>query len=292
MGDIQLNRLKDPLFWERAWIKDREHSPFRRGEKTLQDTVDMWNKRADNFQKSVIGKSGDRRVKRVLDWLEKQGVELAGKEVLDIGTGPGAFTFAFAERCRTVVALEPAKEMVKYLQSEVSRRGYNNVQVVQNTWEEVDLKEEGFLDRFDLVFASMSPGINNYDTITKALDCTTEYFYHSSFAGLRESNFLKKLWPILYDDNPPDWSDQAIFVFNLLYTMGLQINFEVWEDYRTIELTMSEATVSIKDMLRTYGKEPPYPEEKIREFVQANMSNEVMVRQNRNRLGQILARKN
>lgn len=291
MGDIQFGKLKDPLFWEKAWSMDRENSLFRRGKKKLQDTVNFWNKRADNFQKNVMGKKGDKRVQRVLDWLEKQGVELAGKEVLDIGAGPGAFSLALAQRCRAVVALEPAEEMVKYLQSEISRNGCSNVQVIQNTWEETDLKEEELLGRFDLVFASMSPGINNLDTIQKALDCTKEYFYYSSFAGLRESDLLKKFWPVLYDDNLPAWPDQVIFVLNLLYTLGLQVNLEVWEEQSRGELTMTEAISTILDELRSYGKEPPYPEEKLQELVQASMRDGVLLQQNRTRLGQILAKK-
>ncbi|MDO9534888.1 MAG: class I SAM-dependent methyltransferase [Bacillota bacterium] len=291
MGDIQFKQLKDSLFWERAWYKDRENSFFRRGRKTLQDTVDFWNKRADIFQKNVMGQKGDKRVKRVLDWLEMQGVELAGKEVLDIGAGPGAFSLALAQRCRAVVALEPAEVMVKFLKSEVASSGCSNVRVIQNTWEEVDLKEEDLFGRFDLVFASMSPGINNLDTIQKALDCSKEYFYYSSFAGLRESDLLKKLWPILYGENFPDWPDQVIFVLNLLYTLDLQINFEVWEERNRVELTMHEAVNNLLDEQRNYGKEPPYAEEKLQDFVLANMKDGVLLQQNRTRLGQILARK-
>jgi len=110
MGEIL---LKDPLFWETAWKKEVENSHLRRGRKTLQDAVNFWNKRADNFQKNVMGKQGDKRANRVLAWLDRQGVELAGKDVLDIGAGPGAFSLAFAQRCRSVVALEPAEEMVR-----------------------------------------------------------------------------------------------------------------------------------------------------------------------------------
>lgn len=291
MGEIKSSKLKDPLFWGKAWSKERENSLFRRGQKTPQETVDFWNRRAASYQKKVMGKKGGHRVQRVLDWLEKQGVELTGKEVLDIGAGPGAFSLALARLCRAVVALEPAGEMVKHLRSEISRRGCHNVQIIQNTWEDTDPKEEGLLGRFDLVFASMSPGINNLDTLQKALDCTKEYFYYSGFAGLRGSGLLKKLWPVLYGEHLPAWPDQVVFVLNLLYTLGLQINFEVWEEHNRRELTMAEAIAAIMDELRSFGKEPPYPEEKLQEFVQANIKDGVLLHQNRTRLGQILARK-
>lgn len=291
MEYLPVDKLKDPLFWGEAWSVERENSHFRRRKRTLQEKVNLWNKRAENFYENVTGEKGSRRVNRVLDWLERQGVDLAGKKVLDIGAGPGAFSLALAERCREVVALEPAKGMVRILQAEISRSGRNNVQVIQNTWEEVDPEKEGFIGRFDLVFASMSPGVNNFDTINKALDCTKEYFYYRSFAGIRENDFLKKLWPILYDEELPLWPDQIIFVLNLLYALEHQVILEVWEEQRCVEQGAPEAITAILNTLRSFGKEPPYPEEKLRQHVQENMNNGVLLQQNRTRLGQILVKK-
>ncbi|MCL5982479.1 MAG: class I SAM-dependent methyltransferase [Firmicutes bacterium] len=288
MGEIL---LKDPLFWEKAWKKEVENSHLRRGRKTLQDTVNFWNKRADNFQKNVMGKQGDNRVNRVLDWLDRQGVELAGKDVLDIGAGPGAFSLAFARRCRSTSDCRYLEEMVKYLQSEVDRSGYDNVRIIQNTWEEVDLEKEELLGRFDLAFASMSPGINNLETINKALDCTKEYFYFSSFAGLRENDLLTNLWPALYDDTLPAWPDQVVFVLNLLYSFGLFINFEVWEERRSVELALPEALAGLLDELRNFGKEPSDAEEKLKDLLNKKMKEGVLLQKNRTRLGQILAKK-
>lgn len=53
MGDAKFNQLKDSLFWEKAWYEDSENSLFCQGRKTLQDTIDFWNKRADSFQKML-----------------------------------------------------------------------------------------------------------------------------------------------------------------------------------------------------------------------------------------------
>jgi len=292
MKEIQINKLKEPSFWEEAWSLDREKSLFRRDRKTLQEQVEFWNKRAESFQKSVMSEQGEKRVKRVLDWLEKQGVDFSDIEVLDVGAGPGAFSLALADRCKAVVALEPSEAMVGFLHSEIAKRGCNNIQVIQKAWEEVDIIQEGLANRFELVFASMSPGINNLITINKALECSKEYFYYSSFAGLRESNTLKKLWPALYGGDIPAWPDQVIFAFNLLYTLGLEIKCAVWEDRKSTELSMTEAISSLQDELRKYGKELSDDENKLQELIKANMVDGVILEQTRIRLGQILARKN
>ncbi len=293
MDDLKIDteQLKDPLFWEKAWQDDRESSLFRRGRKTLRDTVDFWNKRANKFQKNVMGKKGDKRVNRVLDWLERQGVNLAGMDVLDIGAGPGAFTLALAQHCRSVVALEPAEAMVEYLKGEIENSGCENVRVIQETWEEVDLDHEGLTGAFDLVIASMSPGINNLETIQKALDCSKAYFYYSSFAGRRESDQLKKLYPLLFGENLPPWPGQVIFVQNLLYAMGLQFSFEVWEERSSVALAMEEAVDNFREELRIYGKDPSLFRNKLEEFVKANAKDGFLHQENVTRLGQTLVKK-
>ena len=288
---MDYKQLKNTGFWDKAWHDDRESSLFRRGRKTLQDTVNFWEKRADNFQKNVMGKKGDKRVNRVMRWLERQGVDLAGKDVLDIGAGPGAFTLALADRCRQVVALEPAEMMVKYLESEIAGCGCKNVRIVKSTWEEVDLEKESFIGAFDLVFASMSPGINNLETINKALHCSKEYFYYSGFAGKRENNLIKELWPLLYGETLTPWPDQVIFVLNLLYTMEFELNFEIWEERSSKSVTMTEAMANILEELHISGKEPPFPEEKLRNFLLTKLRDGVLPQQNRTRLGQLLVRK-
>lgn len=292
MADPQLKHLKDPVFWEKAWSKDQENHLFHRGRQTLKDTVNFWNRRADNFQKNVMGKKGDKRVNRVLNWLEKQGVELAGKRILDIGAGPGAFALAMAQHCREVVAIEPAEAMVEYLQAQIKSSGLANVRVIQETWEEVDLNKEELTGAFDLVFASMSPGINNLETIQKALACCKEYFYYSSFAGRRGSDLLEKLWPYLYNATLPPWPGQVIFVLNLLYILEHQLTFEVWEERSSLRLSPDEAAAIFIEELHIHGKEPPYPEEKLADFVKTNARDGLLHQENVTRLGQILVKVN
>ena len=82
-----------------------------------------------------------------------------------------------------------------------------------------------------------------------------------------------------------------LFVFNILYTLGLQVNLEVWEESSREELTMAEAAALIADQLRRYNKEPPRSGEKLQEFIQANAKNGILLQQSRTRLGQILAKK-
>jgi len=281
--------LQDPEFWEKAWFQAKEESIFKKKNKTLKETVDFWESRAENFTDNVMGEKGRKRVDSVIRWLEKQEVNLEGIRILDIGAGPGPFTLAFAEKgAKEVVALEPAGNMLDYLKEEIKKRGLKNVRAVQDTWEEVDLDRESLRGQFDLVFASMSPGINNWETIDKALQCSRKYCYISQFAGRRQSSAMEDLWQEVFDEELPPWPAHVIYILNLLYAKGYNLDFSVWEEKREAEDTVEEALPYFLNELKVFGKEEPYPEEKVRSFLEKRAEKGVFYHQVKSRLGKIL----
>ncbi|UNC93036.1 class I SAM-dependent methyltransferase [Candidatus Contubernalis alkaliaceticus] len=287
---IQINhQINSPELWEEIWNRAREESLLRRKRKSLKDTVNHWNKRAKKFEKNVTGEKGRRRIGRVFNWLENQGVNFDNMRVLDIGAGPGAFAQAFAGRVKDVVALEPAEAMVTFLKEQIEINKINNIRVIQDTWEEVNLEEHNLEQQFDLVFASMSPGINNRDTIDKALRCAKKYCFISSHAGKRQNDALSELWQTLYGETIPSWPGNIVYIFNFLYARGFQMSFEVWEEKRMQENTPEEAVSSLKEELLLYGVEDPFKEdERIIEFVNNKAVNGIFRQEHTVRQGQLL----
>jgi SAM-dependent methyltransferase len=69
--------------------------------------------------------------------------------VLDIASGPGALTIPFAERVKSVIAVEPAAQMAAELMENARRSGLSNIMVIPKTWQEVPVAD--YKKRFDLV---------------------------------------------------------------------------------------------------------------------------------------------
>jgi SAM-dependent methyltransferase len=281
--------LKEPAFWETAWLQARDASLFRTN-KSLEEKVNSWNRRARSFKENTAGEKGRKRVENVLQWLDSQGVILDSVKVLDIGAGPGTFALAFAERAEEVVAVEPAEAMVSFLQEKIARQECRNIRVVAKTWEELDPNKEKWEDRFDLVFASMSPGINNWETLEKALCCANKYCYISSFAGKRKNDVLEELWPELFDEKMPPWPGDIIYLFNLLYAKGLELSFRVWEEKWSDNITSEAAITNMLETISMYGRDPLELEDKIKVFVGQRSQNGTFRQETVTRLGQILVK--
>jgi SAM-dependent methyltransferase len=289
MQNIGGRSLTDFGFWEEAWQQTAKIVLRSRRGEGKQAQVNFWNKRAEEFTSRVMPDAA--RVAEIVDWLKAQGVTLAGARVLDIGSGPGAFTLPFARAGAKVVALEPAEAMVSALEELMAREKLKgSIQVYKGLWEDVDLEAEGWRGSFDLVFASMSPGINSWETIEKALNCSRQYCYFSSFAGERFNDHYVKLWEILYGHEMPPWPADIIFVNQLLLLRGYDVTFHVWNRRRPEAIPVEDGVEEFKKFFLQYGQEVPHMEEEIRTYLKNHLSEGLFKHEINTRLGKILVK--
>ena len=289
-NDLETPRsLMDFSFWEDAWRKADKAVLRSRRREGLKGQEAFWNKRAEEFTGKVMPDQA--RVEEIIDWLTAQGVQLTGSTILDVGSGPGAFTLPFAARGARVVALEPAEAMIAALKENLAGKEYpDQVQVVKEFWETAHIHGRGWQGGFDLVFASMSPGINNWETIEKALKCSKKYCYFSSFAGERFSTHHRSLWEILYKEKMPPWPADIIYVHQLLILKGYDVTFHVWNRRRPETSNPREMVESFLGFFQQYGKETPSMEETIRDYVECHLEDGAFRHEITTRLGKVLVK--
>ena len=77
----------------------------------------------------------------------------------------------------TVTALEPSAGMVEILKEKMAEKGIGSDRICidQRAWQDVDVEKEGLSGQFDLVFASMSPGVNDPETLDKAMRASRKF---------------------------------------------------------------------------------------------------------------------
>ena len=88
-------------------------------------------------------------------------------DVLDIGCGSGVYSLALAERVQSVIGVDFLPNMIKKAQEKVAEHKKTNVIFTCKDWNTVDLKQDGFKECFDFVFAHTSPAVSDASTFEK-----------------------------------------------------------------------------------------------------------------------------
>lgn len=218
-------------FWEERWLAAVDASPMRR--RRGGDSLARWNKTAGDFAARTGEKENDEKRKKILAWLRESGALFPGVKVIDIGAGPGNWAIPLAEAGAEVLALEPAQGMIEILGERVRQAGVK-VANHQATWQEIDLDALGWRGHFDLVFASMTPGVDGPSMLHKMLAAAKEdgaFCYLSAFAGRAWQEWYGELWRTLFNEELGGHVNDIIHPFNLLYALGYrpEMRFEQWE---------------------------------------------------------------
>jgi predicted RNA methylase len=274
--------IKDCSSWDQAWQQTLKlHQP--EGELAIS----MWNSRAQTFAGNVLGNAGKRRTEQVIQWLEQLGVSFEGATVLDIGSGPGAFAVPFALRSAQVTAVEPSSSMIGLLQQHAQSHGVT-IDAIEALWEDIDADREGWNHAFDLVFASMSPGISNWQYLEKALQCSRKYCFLSTYAGKREHNLIRELWPILMGGEQPAMQLDIVYMLNLLYAHQYQFDFRLFEEKRENTMAPEQALEYIMQLLPA-SRIPIHADtkQKVQSYIAETYPNAVPIR-TATRIGHIL----
>ena len=265
---------RDPEPWKRLWLEAKERSPVNRRERRgKQAEIERWNLRASSYaEHSESEESRDRR-NQIMTWLENEGALQPKFRVLDIGVGPGNFAVSLSRVVAEVVALEPAGEMVSILQRRIEYEGIENVRVIRKIWEEVDLIAEGRQGAFDLVFASMSPGVSNPQMLEKMITASRAFCYLSGWSGDRWGKWGRaqsELWPLIFQEELGDYPSDILYPFGVLYASGYRPQLRFFQPRVHLEMSAEEAIKGLVDHFNRYVEIDPAIRKTITAYVQRN----------------------
>lgn len=206
----------------------------------LQKMQTMWNNRAEEFSK--IGCSGD---DFALTFIE-QRMSLEGKKVLDVGFGAGRYLVPLAQKKMEIYGVELAENMIRFAieKLDTAKVSYQKENLHNSSWEDVDIDELGWENKFDLVFLSMSPAISSYEQLEKALRASKEGLYLSAHM-YREDSLLREVQQALGVEPDEGYIGKLVPIFNILFEKGYFPDFQFLS-------SESEQTVEVDRMLQRY----------------------------------------
>ncbi len=166
----------------------------KREKSSKMDIVKYWNERAHDYAEAVK-LSNFELGEKVKNILLNEGVISNDCVVLDIGAGPGTIAIPLAKVVKEVIAIEPSREMIKYLKKFSIEYEINNIEVINARWEE--LSNTNLYGKFDLVLSShvlwIFPDIDHQINriINAAKSAAALLKLLELVNGLRELSFLK-----------------------------------------------------------------------------------------------------
>lgn len=235
-----MNDFYDAAIWEKAW-KENSDLKIERMKKNGIDPTRTFDHKAKVFNAQSFSEEGSKRTKRIINWLEGQGVTFANSDVLDIGAASGVFSVPFAERGARVTAVETSPPLIELLEANSSIFPDNRVSIVPVPFENIDIADRGWSRSFDLVFVSMCPVIHNWESVEKLLLCSRKFCYISMPVLHTEHSLLKEVWPLITGQPYRSKLTEMGYLLHLLYVKGYAYDSMITSEGKTTEVSSEEA---------------------------------------------------
>jgi SAM-dependent methyltransferase len=242
--------LRELSYWENVW----QHSGMDFGA-----CEEFWNNRASSFNQSL--KEKEKKTNQLINYLTARNILNNKAKVLDIGCGPGTHSIPMAQTAEEVISLDISVNMLNIIREKTQELNYSNVVPMKENWGEVNLGDKKWNKHFDLVFASMSPGVHNYETLKKMCDASKNYCYLSAWVK-RESKVEDALFQLVNKNEGATGilDDKIYYAFNILWNMGycpeISYNRRDWSSVQPFEEALENYTkkLMIKNNLDEHDK--------------------------------------
>ncbi|CAM4483645.1 MAG: class I SAM-dependent methyltransferase [Paenibacillus macerans] len=238
--------------WEQAWKEDT-HTAVNKMKNAGIDPVRTFDDKAKSFNEQAFNEEGRQRARRIMNWLEGQGVTFKDNTILDIGAASGGFTVPFAERGARVTSVEPNLSLSELLRENIAGIANGKVDVVAEPFEDIDIQAKGWEKAFDFVFVSMCPVIVDWESVEKVLSCARKFCYISLSAGSREHSLVNEIWPLVTDQPMKNEHLEMAYLLHLLYLKGYSYESLVTKELKTTELSREAALQEVMNWLKMFN---------------------------------------
>ncbi len=203
-------------------------------------TAKKWDGLAGHYRKYEQDNDFKQDQQWVMEQLHSRRLLQPEYSVIDVACGPGTHCFHFARQCKRVTALDVSPKMIARLETKKGEQQAENIEVLCRDFHQYKTEE-----KFDLVFVSMSPILNELGTIDRLLELSSRYLALVYWAGVRDNPLYSHCYEMIFD-KPYVWDPlDIVAIFNYLYSLGFspEICFQhaLWKRHDTLENTLQHA---------------------------------------------------
>ncbi|MEG1633029.1 MAG: class I SAM-dependent methyltransferase [Oscillospiraceae bacterium] len=196
----------------------------------------IWDRAAEEYANKPIPAFETDSLLRLLD---EKHILTPETKALDIGCGAGLYSIALAGRVKSAVGVDISPLMARYGSRRAESLGLSNVALSQLNWAEADIDRLGFRGAFDLVFANMTPAINDYSGFEKMNLCSSAHCVMVKPTRRRDKIQDAALALIGITGQRERFDDTVLNAFSYLWQSGccpeLSYRKECWRPVKTLE---------------------------------------------------------
>lgn len=235
-------------------------------QKNAQASVDMWNSMARSFGGYTLPSFQDNSF---LKLLEREDMLHPDGHVLDVGCGAGKYALAVARRCRHVTGIDLSPQMIGMARQKKDDYSIPNVDFYCGDWHTLDLDLRVFKNKFDLVFAHMTPAVQSADTFEKLSAASKDWCVLAK--PIRRTDPVSDAVRALVDihEHRESADNDIVYAFELLWRQGclpqLEYEHQTWKMKKTLE----EAYGLYINRMKTYRDLTEAEEDSIKAYLQS-----------------------
>lgn len=230
-----------------VWDEEKKNSHLGDTYKDIDSWGVYWSYIAEKYPDGSIGCR-----KKIVDFLEAEGIVKEGKTVLDVGCGPGTYALSFLQRGMDFAeCVDSTEGMLKELWKRAEQLGLKEkIRTSLAAWDAFSGE-----DRYDLVFSSMSPAISEYSELMKMETYSRKHCCLVTYGANMPGTIRGKVWEIFLGKKAQSMIFDAIYPFNILYAMGRNPDMKTFCEYGEREVPVSKAIEDTICYFRIFGRD-------------------------------------
>lgn len=207
-------------------------------DKVDKDGKAYWDASAEGFQHRVAGHDWNLEDDPALAILKRIGALRPEGRVLDIGCGVGRHLGTFAPQVGEAVGVDVSSRMLEFAAENLRR--HPNVVLQAGDFKAPDADLSALLaSGFDLAFASMSPAVEDRESLRRMCACSGSWCMVDRFLEERDDVKAAVFGAIGRDvrDDPHNRADRMKLLWDLLWEEGYCPQMEVHARSETFEMS-------------------------------------------------------
>lgn len=213
---------KDIKYYDLLWQDSKPKDGMKHTKETWDRIAKGWSRDSDKVRLEK-----DEKIILLKDYLIKAGALSGEYDVLDLGCGPGKYGLEFSKYARTVTLSDVSPVMLELARENTTLSGAQNISFSEADFLTESVTELGWEKKFDLVFTSLTPAMDNAETIRKINRCSRKWAFNNSFVYFRDSLKDEVGKNVFGKPVSTNWGNSSPYcIWNILWLMGAHPRME------------------------------------------------------------------